>query len=61
MKVIVQRVKSAKVTVKGRVINRIAKGMLILVGIAKKDATRDADLMATRIANLRVLVMRTKR
>ena len=37
MKAVVQRVKSAKVAVKGRVVNRIGKGMLILVGIAKKD------------------------
>ncbi|MCZ6677655.1 MAG: D-aminoacyl-tRNA deacylase [Candidatus Poribacteria bacterium] len=54
MRVVVQRVKSASVTVDGERISEIRQGLLILLGVAQEDTSADVDYMANKIANLRI-------
>jgi D-aminoacyl-tRNA deacylase len=54
MRVVIQRVKTAAVTVDGEITGQIGKGLLILVGVARDDGPADVSYMANKIANLRV-------
>jgi len=54
MRAVVQRVRRASVTVGDGVAGRIGRGLLVLLGIARTDETRDADYLADKIAGLRV-------
>lgn len=54
MRVLLQKVSSAKVTVDGRVIGQIAAGFCLLVGITHTDTPAEADWLANKIAGLRV-------
>ena len=54
MKVVIQRVSSASVSVAGRGVSRIGKGLLLLVGIEKGDGRKEIDYMAQKIAGLRI-------
>lgn len=54
MKAVVQRVKNAGVTVDGREISRIDKGYMILLGVMDDDTAEDIDILAKKIASLRV-------
>ena len=54
MRAVIQRVKSASVTVDGRVVSEIRKGLLVFLGVAQEDTPTDVDYMASKIANLRI-------
>ena len=54
MRAIVQRVKSASVTVDGKRISEIEAGLLIFLGIARQDTSVDIDYLANKIAHLRI-------
>lgn len=54
MRVVLQRVKSASVTVNGEPISEIGGGLLLLVGVAGDDGEENADWLAEKIAGLRV-------
>jgi D-tyrosyl-tRNA(Tyr) deacylase len=54
MRAIVQRVSRARVTVEGRVTGEIGAGLMILLGIGRKDASAVAVSMAEKIAHLRI-------
>jgi D-tyrosyl-tRNA(Tyr) deacylase len=54
MKTVIQRVKSAKVTVEGKEIADIDKGLLLLLGIGKKDSSEEIDKLIDKIINLRI-------
>ncbi len=54
MKVLIQRVKEASVTVNSEVISSINKGILALVGIEKGDSVAQVQKLATKIVNLRI-------
>jgi D-tyrosyl-tRNA(Tyr) deacylase len=54
MRVVLQRVTCASVSVNGQVVGAIAQGVLLLVGIAQGDTPTQADWMARKIAGLRV-------
>lgn len=54
MRVLVQRVTEVRVTVSGKVISKIGKGFLLLVGINTGDTPQDLDWMAQKVANLRI-------
>lgn len=58
MKVLVQRVKRAGVEVGGEKVAAIAAGLLVFVGVEKGDARPQAEYLAAKVANLRIL--RTK-
>jgi len=54
MKVIIQRVSSAAVTVEDAVAGRIGQGILVLLGVEKGDDEAKADWLAEKIAGLRI-------
>lgn len=51
---VVQRVTRAEVRVEGAVVGRIGRGLLILVGVERGDGEADADVVARKIAALRI-------
>lgn len=55
MRVVVQRVSRAEVRVDGAVVGRIGSGLLALVGVANDDDIADAEVVAAKLANLRVM------
>ena len=55
MRVIVQRALNATVTIDGSVVGKIDHGFVLLVGITHSDTEREADLMAKKVAQLRVM------
>ena len=54
MRAVVQRVCRAEVRVDGVAVGRIARGFVILLGIARDDSASDAEFIEDRIAGLRV-------
>ena len=54
MKAVIQRVTRASVTVDGERVSAIDGGLLILLGVAQGDTRRDAEVLADKIANLRI-------
>ncbi len=54
MRAVVQRVESASVTVDGKLISEIGKGLLIFHGVAHGDTSADLDYLTNKVANLRV-------
>ncbi len=54
MRIVLQRVKEASVTVEGRVIGRINKGLLVFVAVAKGDTAAQADHLAAKLLELRI-------
>lgn len=54
MKAVLQRVKSARVTVDGRLTGEIEKGYLILLGVMEGDTDAEMKLLAKKTAELRV-------
>jgi D-aminoacyl-tRNA deacylase len=54
MRIVVQRVSRARVTVQGRITGEIAAGFLILLGVGREDTSAVAVSMAQKVANLRI-------
>ncbi|MDH4099282.1 MAG: D-aminoacyl-tRNA deacylase [Nitrospirota bacterium] len=54
MRVVIQRVTEASVTVDGKVIGTIGKGLLVLAGVEKGDTEQDLDYMVSKITGLRI-------
>ena len=54
MRVVIQRVKSASVTVEQQIVGKIAAGLLILLGIEDSDTVEDAQWLCAKIARLRI-------
>lgn len=54
MRVVVQRVSSASVTIDGRVAGRIDRGLLVFVGIEAADTAADGEWLAQKLVNLRI-------
>lgn len=54
MKLVVQRVKHASVTVDGKVVSKIEKGFLVLLGVTHTDTKENADYLVKKLTNLRV-------
>lgn len=54
MRVVLQRVSSARVTVAGRVTGEIGRGLVILQGIEAADTEADGEWLAQKIARLRI-------
>lgn len=55
MRVCLQRVSRASVTVEGEITGQIDAGYLILLGITADDGDEEIDLLTSKIANLRIL------
>lgn len=54
MKLVVQRVKNAKVEVEGKTVGSIGKGFLVLLGVTHADTKKEADYLVKKLCNLRV-------
>ncbi len=54
MRLVIQRVSEAKVTVAGDIVGKIGKGMLILLGVSKADTAQSADYLVKKIIELRM-------
>ncbi len=54
MKILVQRVKQASVSVDGKEISAVKQGMLVFLGVEKDDSLKDAEFLAHKIVNLRI-------
>jgi D-tyrosyl-tRNA(Tyr) deacylase len=54
MRVVVQRVKRASVSIEGETRSAIGKGLLVLLGIEAEDTSDDAMWLAAKIVNLRI-------
>ncbi len=54
MRVVIQRVREARVTVDGEVVGQIGPGLLLLVGIGRGDTEEALRWVAEKIINLRI-------
>lgn len=54
MRILIQRVKRAKVSVEGRTAAEIGQGLLIFLGVAKDDERKDIEQLSKKLANLRI-------
>ncbi|MDI1337913.1 MAG: D-aminoacyl-tRNA deacylase [Lacunisphaera sp.] len=54
MRVVIQRVSAASVTIAGRVTGQIDRGLLVFVGIEEADTAADGEWLAQKIARLRI-------
>lgn len=54
LRAVVQRVNRASVTVDEQVVGRIARGVLVLLGVESTDTGADSEYMADKIAGLRI-------
>lgn len=55
MKIVLQRVKAASVSVDDALVSEIGPGLLLLVGVARDDTKVEANWLAEKVAGLRVL------
>jgi D-aminoacyl-tRNA deacylase len=54
MRVVIQRVAQASVSINGALHSKIDKGLLILLGIEQNDTSADADKLLGKIAKMRI-------
>lgn len=54
MRAVVQRVSEASVTVEGKTVGAIEKGLMVLVAVRGEDTMQDMDYIAKKIAGLRI-------
>ena len=61
MRLVVQRVKRASVSVVGtsEIVGKIRKGLLVLVGVKEGDSKKDAEILVEKLAKLRIMADRT--
>lgn len=55
MKLVVQRVSGAKVSVDNEVVGEIDKGLFVLVGVGEDDTKDDASLLAEKLSKMRIM------
>jgi D-aminoacyl-tRNA deacylase len=54
MRVVIQRVSNASVSVEGKVISSIGNGLLVFAGFENADSVEDLDWMSAKMSNLRI-------
>ena len=54
MKIIVQRVKQAQVSIEGQIHGQIKQGLLILVGVGPEDQQEDLEYAVRKLVNMRI-------
>jgi len=54
MRAVVQRVSSASVRVEGAIAGKIARGLLVLLGVSKHDSQSDCEYMVQKLLGLRI-------
>lgn len=54
MKAVVQRVTASSVSVDGEIAGKIEKGLNVLLGVEEDDTEKDAEVLAAKIAKMRI-------
>ena len=54
MRIVIQRVKCASVTIEGKVYGKIDDGLMVLVGVTEGDSAPDVQWLAQKLVNLRI-------
>ena len=54
MRIVIQRVSHASVTINGEIKSEIGKGYLVLIGIGEDDGREDADWLVKKVVGLRI-------
>jgi len=54
MKIIIQRVSEASVSVDNKIVSQINKGLLVLLGIGNEDALDDIKWLVNKLSNIRI-------
>ena len=54
MRIVIQRVKEASVSISGEVKSAIGTGLMILVGVEPSDTQEDVDWLVKKTVNLRI-------
>lgn len=54
MRILIQRVKNASVSISGKLISEIEHGLLVLLGIENADNEKDIEYLAQKLVNLRI-------
>ena len=54
MRVVIQRVSEASVSVDGVIVGQIQKGLMVLVGIVNEDDNTDIEWLSNKIVNMRI-------
>lgn len=54
MKLVIQRAKDASVTVDGKIVGKIDKGFVVLLGVKEGDTKEEADHLVKKLINLRI-------
>jgi D-tyrosyl-tRNA(Tyr) deacylase len=54
MRIVLQRVSEAKVTVDKKIVGQISKGLLVLLGVSNEDSEKDALYLLEKTLNLRI-------
>lgn len=54
MRIVIQRVSKASVSVEGEIISQIGEGMLILLGIEDADTEEDIEWLCNKLTKLRI-------
>ena len=61
MKLVIQRVSSAKVEVDDKIVSKISKGLLILLGVSQTDSGSEIEWLAKKVTELRVFEDKDKK
>lgn len=54
MRAVVQRVDKAKVTVDGKIVGEISRGLMVFVGVVEGDTEKDVQYLADKVTGLRI-------
>lgn len=54
MRFVIQRVSHSSVTVEGKVLGKIDKGLMVLIGVENEDNKEIADKMVSKLVNMRI-------
>ena len=54
MRLVIQRVKHADVSVNDKIVSKINQGFLVLLGVKSTDTSKDADYLVKKLVNLRI-------
>lgn len=54
MKLVIQRCENASVSVDGKIVGKIGKGFMVLLGVGQEDTEADCDRLAAKLIGLRI-------
>ena len=60
MKIIIQRVSEASVSVDNKIVSQINKGLLVLLGIGNEDTLDDIKWLVNKLSNIRIFADNNK-